>query len=34
MGAVFAGRLLQGAFGSTWSTMVGGTIADIWAPHE
>jgi multidrug resistance protein len=27
-------RFLQGAFGSTGSTMVGGTIADIWMPHE
>ncbi|KAH8116321.1 MFS general substrate transporter [Phellopilus nigrolimitatus] len=27
-------RLLAGAAGSTGSTMVGGTIADIWAPHE
>ncbi|KAF6753121.1 MFS polyamine transporter [Ephemerocybe angulata] len=27
-------RFLQGAFGSTGATMVGGTIADIWAPEE
>lgn len=31
---VIVGRFLAGAFGSTGSTMVGGTIADIWAPHE
>ncbi|KAF8074571.1 MFS polyamine transporter [Lyophyllum atratum] len=30
---IFA-RLLQGSFGSTGATMVGGTIADIWLPHE
>ncbi|KAH8104996.1 MFS general substrate transporter [Phellopilus nigrolimitatus] len=27
-------RFICGAAGSTGSTMVGGTIADIWAPHE
>lgn len=27
-------RFFAGAFGSTGSTMVGGTIADIWLPHE
>lgn len=27
-------RVLLGGFGSTGSTMVGGTIADIWMPHE
>ena len=27
-------RFLQGAFGSTGSTMVGGTIADIWTSEE
>ncbi|OSD05327.1 MFS general substrate transporter [Trametes coccinea BRFM310] len=31
---VIVGRFLAGAFGSTGSTMVGGTVADIWAPHE
>ena len=31
---VIVARLLAGAFGSTSSAMVGGTIADIWAPHE
>ncbi|KAI0060642.1 MFS general substrate transporter [Artomyces pyxidatus] len=31
---VILGRLLGGAFGSTGSTMVGGSIADIWRPHE
>ncbi|RPD64469.1 MFS general substrate transporter [Lentinus tigrinus ALCF2SS1-7] len=31
---VIVGRFLAGAFGSTASAMVGGTIADIWAPHE
>ncbi|KAJ7089879.1 MFS polyamine transporter [Mycena belliarum] len=31
---VIVARLLQGSFGSTWATMVGGTIADIWTPHE
>ncbi|KAF8909962.1 MFS polyamine transporter [Mucidula mucida] len=32
--AVLVGRFLQGAFGSTWATMVGGTIADIWMPQQ
>lgn len=27
-------RLLGGIFGSTGSTLVGGTIADIWLPHQ
>ena len=27
-------RFFQGAAGSTGSTMVGGTIADIWRTHE
>lgn len=27
-------RFFSGAFGSTGSTMVGGSIADIWMPHE
>ncbi|RPD64468.1 MFS general substrate transporter [Lentinus tigrinus ALCF2SS1-7] len=31
---VIVGRFLAGAFGSSASAMVGGTIADIWAPHE
>ncbi|KAJ7574299.1 MFS polyamine transporter [Mycena floridula] len=31
---VIAARFIQGSFGSTWATMVGGTIADIWKPHE
>ncbi|KAF4610850.1 hypothetical protein D9613_006630 [Agrocybe pediades] len=31
---VIIARLIQGAAGSTGSTMVGGTIADIWAPKE
>ncbi|KAG5651569.1 hypothetical protein H0H81_008217 [Sphagnurus paluster] len=31
---VIVGRLLQGAFGSTGATMVGGTITDIWSPRE
>ncbi|KXN88326.1 hypothetical protein AN958_07471 [Leucoagaricus sp. SymC.cos] len=31
---VIVARFLQGAFGSTAATMVGGTIADIWAPPE
>lgn len=31
---VIIARFLQGAFGSTAATMVGGTIADIWAPAE
>ncbi|KAH8832878.1 MFS polyamine transporter [Flagelloscypha sp. PMI_526] len=31
---VIVARFLQGAFGSTGSTMVGGTLADIFPPHE
>ncbi|KAJ6458107.1 MFS polyamine transporter [Mycena vitilis] len=31
---VIIARFLQGAFGSTWATMVGGTIADLWTPRE
>ncbi|KAF4570112.1 hypothetical protein EYR36_009918 [Pleurotus pulmonarius] len=31
---VIIARFLLGAFGSTGATMVGGTIADLWAPHE
>ncbi|TFY78557.1 hypothetical protein EWM64_g5454 [Hericium alpestre] len=31
---VILARFLAGAFGSTGSTMVGGSIADIWQPHE
>ncbi|KAF7289098.1 Drug transporter [Mycena chlorophos] len=31
---VIVARFLQGGFGSTWATMVGGTIADIWLPQE
>ncbi|TFK90830.1 MFS general substrate transporter [Polyporus arcularius HHB13444] len=31
---VIIGRFLGGAFGSTAAAMVGGTIADIWAPSE
>ncbi|KAI0321592.1 major facilitator superfamily domain-containing protein [Amylostereum chailletii] len=31
---VIVGRFLLGAFGSTGSTMVGGSLADIWRPHE
>ncbi|KAI0700142.1 MFS general substrate transporter [Cerioporus squamosus] len=31
---VIVGRFLGGAFGSTAAAMVGGTIADIWAPSE
>ncbi|KAF8624022.1 hypothetical protein AX17_007228 [Amanita inopinata Kibby_2008] len=31
---VVVGRFLQGAFGSSAATMVGGTIADIWSPKE
>ena len=27
-------RFLQGAFGSTGATMVGGTISDIWLTKE
>ncbi|KAJ3922465.1 MFS polyamine transporter [Lentinula edodes] len=31
---VLIARFIQGAFGSTWATMVGGTIADIWQSYE
>ncbi|KAJ3975701.1 MFS polyamine transporter [Lentinula raphanica] len=31
---VLISRFIQGAFASTWATMVGGTIADIWQTHE
>ncbi|KAA1468947.1 MFS general substrate transporter [Dentipellis sp. KUC8613] len=31
---VIIARFLGGAFGSTASTMVGGSIADIWRPYE
>ncbi|KAK0497399.1 MFS polyamine transporter [Armillaria luteobubalina] len=31
---VIIARFLQGSFGSTWATMVGGTIADIWVPED
>ncbi|EIM86546.1 MFS general substrate transporter [Stereum hirsutum FP-91666 SS1] len=31
---VIVARFLSGAFGSTGSTMVGGSIADIWRPYE
>ncbi|KAJ7505983.1 MFS general substrate transporter [Mycena galericulata] len=31
---VLAARFICGAFGSTGSTMVGGTVADVWAPAE
>ncbi|EDR05708.1 MFS polyamine transporter [Laccaria bicolor S238N-H82] len=31
---VIIARFLQGAFGSTGSTMVGGTVADIWSSKE
>ncbi|TFK39513.1 MFS polyamine transporter [Crucibulum laeve] len=31
---VLIARFIQGAFGSTGATMVGGTIADIWAAKE
>ncbi|KAJ3477006.1 hypothetical protein NLI96_g10762 [Meripilus lineatus] len=31
---VIIARFLAGAFGSTGSTMVGGTVADIWLIHE
>lgn len=31
---VILARFLQGSFGSTGATMVGGTIADIWAPKD
>ncbi|OJA08592.1 hypothetical protein AZE42_04569 [Rhizopogon vesiculosus] len=31
---VMVARFLGGAFASTGSTLVGGTISDIWEPHE
>ncbi|OJA21192.1 hypothetical protein AZE42_01354 [Rhizopogon vesiculosus] len=31
---VIVARFLGGAFGSTGSTLVAGTIADIWLPHQ
>ncbi|KAF9266667.1 MFS general substrate transporter [Marasmius fiardii PR-910] len=31
---VLVARFLQGGFGSTGSTMVGGTVADIWRPDQ
>src|SRR5258707_11537833 len=31
---VIIARFLAGGFGSTGAVMVGGTIADIWGPHE
>ncbi|KAJ7930408.1 MFS general substrate transporter [Mycena leptocephala] len=31
---VIAARFICGAFGSTGSTMVGGTVADVWEPAE
>ncbi|KAJ7813897.1 MFS general substrate transporter [Mycena olivaceomarginata] len=31
---VIAARFVCGAFGSTGATMVGGTVADVWAPAE
>jgi hypothetical protein len=31
---VIIARALGGAFASTGSTLVGGTIADIWEPAE
>ncbi|OJA10286.1 hypothetical protein AZE42_05006 [Rhizopogon vesiculosus] len=31
---VIVSRVLQGVFGSTGASLVGGTIADIWQPHE
>ncbi|KAK1224672.1 hypothetical protein PQX77_012418 [Marasmius sp. AFHP31] len=31
---VLIARFLQGGFGSTGSTMVGGTVADIWKPNQ
>ncbi|EPT01012.1 hypothetical protein FOMPIDRAFT_1121546 [Fomitopsis schrenkii] len=31
---VLIARFFAGAFGSTGSTMVGGTVADLFAPHE
>ncbi|KAG1848315.1 major facilitator superfamily domain-containing protein [Suillus subalutaceus] len=31
---VIVSRILQGVFGSTGASLVGGSIADIWQPHE
>ncbi|KIM63377.1 hypothetical protein SCLCIDRAFT_15564 [Scleroderma citrinum Foug A] len=31
---VIVGRVLGGIFGSTGASLVGGSIADIWLPHE
>ncbi|KAG2748702.1 MFS general substrate transporter [Suillus brevipes Sb2] len=31
---VIVSRTLQGVFGSTGASLVGGSIADIWQPHE
>ncbi|KIK62083.1 hypothetical protein GYMLUDRAFT_42522 [Collybiopsis luxurians FD-317 M1] len=31
---VLIARFLQGGFGSTWATMVGGTISDLWQSNE
>ncbi|KAG2140197.1 MFS general substrate transporter [Suillus clintonianus] len=31
---VIVSRALQGVFGSTGASLVGGSIADIWRPHE
>ncbi|KAJ7463631.1 major facilitator superfamily domain-containing protein [Mycena latifolia] len=31
---IILARFIQGAFGSTWATVVGGTIADLWTSHE
>ncbi|KAG2133289.1 major facilitator superfamily domain-containing protein [Suillus clintonianus] len=31
---VIVARTLQGVFGSTGASLVGGSIADIWQPHE
>ncbi|KIK38418.1 hypothetical protein CY34DRAFT_394419 [Suillus luteus UH-Slu-Lm8-n1] len=31
---VIVSRTLQGVFGSTGASLVGGSIADIWRPHE
>ncbi|KAH7882287.1 MFS general substrate transporter [Phlebopus sp. FC_14] len=32
--AVIVGRILGGVFGSTGASLVGGSIADVWQPHE
>ncbi|KAL0567583.1 hypothetical protein V5O48_014412, partial [Marasmius crinis-equi] len=34
IGTVLVARFIQGGFGSTGSTMVGGTFADIWRPDQ